>query len=160
MEITDEVFIESEAPRVFACCWDVELWPRITPHVKRIQMLQQKGCHQEFIMTVEVNGREHTVHSEREAVPEQRITYRQTRPPVFLKEHRGEWRLTREEGGIRVELTHQAILDEERAMQVLGARTPEEAREQVASSLKASGARTLGAIKHHLERRLNEGAGA
>lgn len=160
LTVKDEAIIaEHDLERVFGCFWNAALWPQLTPHVKRIQMLEESSRRQRFLMTVESQGVEHTVESLREAEPPFQITYQQSRPPAFLQEHRGEWYFARADGGTQVTLVHRAVLDMARAQEVFGAPSPEEARERVASALRANGRKTLDAIQAHLEGRLSASRG-
>lgn len=159
LTVTDEVAIAAELPEVFACFWDATLWPAITSHVKRIEMIQSHERFQRFRMTVEANGRAHTVESIRCCEPFQRISYRQTTPPAFLREHMGEWAFRAEGSAVLVRLTHQAVVDDEKAIAALKVRDADEASRVVSETLKANGARTMAAVKNHLETRPGTRAG-
>ena len=155
--ITDEVLVRADLLVVFDCIWDATCWPRLTTHVKRIEMLESEKCQQRFLMTIESNGKEHTVESFREAEPGRCIRYRQIRPPIFLKEHTGEWQFVPVADGVRVDLTHCAIIDYEKALPAFAASSPAEAEEVVSNALKVNGSKTLLAIKRHLEQGPTEG---
>lgn len=149
--ITDEVLVKADLQHVFDCIWDATCWPRLTTHVKRIEMLEDGDCRQRFLMTVESGGKDHTVESVREAEQGRWIRYRQIRPPIFLKEHTGEWRFVSVAQGVRVDLTHRAEIDYEKALPVLAASSPEEADQVVSNALKVNGSKTLLAVKSFLE---------
>jgi len=153
LTVVDEVMVKADLERVFECIWDATCWPRLTTHVKRIEMLEEGDRRQRFRMTVESNGRDHTVESVREAEPGEWIRYHQTRPPAFLKEHLGEWRFVAVDGGVRVDLVHRAEIDYDKALAALPASSPEEADRVVSTALKVNGSKTLLAVKEHLERR-------
>jgi hypothetical protein len=153
LTVIDEETISADLPEVFACFWDATLWPAITPHVKRIEMLESGDRFQRFRMTVEANGQSHTVESERSADPFRRISYRQTTPPAFLREHTGEWSFHRRGNQVAVRLTHRAVMDEEKAIAALQVRDAKEASRRIAETLRANGARTIAAVKQHLEAR-------
>lgn len=156
VSVFDEYDIASDIDSVYSSIWNAQLWPRITSHVKKIEMLESTERHQRMLMTVEANGRLHTVESVREAVPGELVTYRQTRPPVFLSEHTGEWRFTVTTGGVHLALVHRAVVDDDQAVANLGVATVDEAVELIARTLKANGARTVLAVKQHLESRPGE----
>lgn len=153
LTVTDEETIAAELPEVFACFWDATLWPAITPHVKRIEMVQADERSQRFRMTVESNGAAHTVETVRRCEPFLRITYRQLTPPPFLREHTGEWSFRAHGSAVLVRLTHQAVVDEEKAIAALQVRDAQEASRVIAQTLKSNGARTIAAVKEHLEGR-------
>jgi len=149
--VTDELMIQADPAQVFVCIWDPRLWPRITPHVKKVEILEDGERSQRFAMTVEADGRDHDVESVREAEPGRWVRYRQTRPPAFLRAHHGQWTLEPVTGGVRIHLVHEADIDYERAFSALGMSSREEAEDFVARTLKANGSRTLEAIKLYLE---------
>lgn len=153
ISVSDEHDIAADIASVYDSIWNAQLWPRITSHVKKIEMLESSERHQRMLMTVEANGRLHTVESVREAVPGELVTYRQTRPPVFLSEHTGEWRFSATPGGVHLALVHRAVVDDEQAVASLDVATVDEAVELIARTLKANGARTVLAVKEHLESR-------
>ena len=148
--VKDEVVIRAELDRVFQCFWNPFVWTRITPHVKKIEMLEETESRQRFLMTVESNGQCHTVETNREAVANTSITYQQSRPPVFLRWHRGRWTFSSEVDGIRVSLVHEAEVDGSK-LALLGATTLDQAEATVAQNLRANGSRTMAAVKGHLQ---------
>jgi uncharacterized protein YndB with AHSA1/START domain len=148
--VKDEVVIRAALNDVFQCFWNPLVWTWITPHVKKIEMLEETACRQRFLMTVESNGQSHTVETNREAVPNASITYQQSRPPVFLRWHRGTWTFSSEPDGIRVSLVHEAEVNGSN-LAMLGAETLEQAEVTVTHSLRANGNRTLLAVKQYLE---------
>lgn len=157
--VSDEHTISADLDSVYDCFWNAECWPRITPHVRKIEMIEADTHHQRMLMTVEAHDRLYTVESMRETLPKHTITYRQTRPPVFLTEHTGEWHLDEIQSGVRVRLMHHAVIDVQRAMETLGLESEEEAVETVRRTLKTNGERTIVAVKHHLESRAGHVAG-
>lgn len=150
VRVEDEIFIRAPRDLAFECFWDATLWPRITPHVKKIEMLENGAGRQRFRMTVESQGRLHTVESVRTAEGQRRITYDQTTPPVFLKRHSGEWLFDEVDDGVRIRLIHRAELDPEK-LEALDAATIADGEEAVARNLGANGMRTMQAVKAHLE---------
>lgn len=158
LTVTDRHTIRAGLSAVFDCVWNADLWPKITPHVKRIEFLEASDRAQTMRMTVLSNGTEHTVESRREADPGRLVTYSQTKPPAFLKAHDGEWHFSVVPEGVCVDLIHRAEVDYDKALDALNVATPEEADRVISSSLKANGARTLLAIKDHLESPADAGA--
>jgi len=154
--VTDQHHIRAPLDAVYGCFWDATCWPEITPHVRRIEMLEADETHQRMLMTVEAKDRMYTVESVRDSVPGRSIRYRQTRPPAFLTEHDGEWLLEQTPSGILVRLRHHAAIDMDKALEALGVATAEEAVAEVRHTLKTNGERTILAVKRHLESRTPE----
>jgi aromatase len=159
LEITDVVVIESDLQSVFYWLWRAERWPEITPHVKRVQILEEEKDRQHFRMDVLSDGKIHTVETQRQARPYGSICYRQIRPPEFLREHSGEWVLRRMGSGTEVKVVHRADVDEEKAVASLGVASAADARERVRLALSRNGKLTLEVIKNLLESQLSPLAG-
>lgn len=153
LTVTDRHTIQADLSAVFGCVWNAELWPQITSHVKRIEMLECDDRTQKMLMTVLANGAEHTVETMREADPGRRVSYVQTRPPAFLKAHNGGWHFSVVPEGVCVDLVHHAVVDYDRALSALNVASAAEADRLITSTLKSNGSRTLIAIKQYLERR-------
>lgn len=153
LTVTDRHTIRAALSDVFRCVWNAELWPKITSHVKRVEMVESNDSAQKMLMTVLSNGAEHTVESVREADPGRYVRYSQTKPPAFLKEHSGEWNFSIVAEGVCVDLVHRAVVDYDKALSALNVKTNAEADRLISSTLKSNGARTLIAIKDYLERR-------
>lgn len=149
--VTDSIIINGDLPRVFDCCWNATLWPRITRHVKQIEMIEWQATHQRFKMSVEANGKRHDMETEREAVINERITYRQSQPPPFFDEHLGEWRFEKLDGGVRVTLIHKARINESKAREILEVGSLDEAERVISETLKRNGRLTMSAIKATIE---------
>ena len=152
LTVNDRHVIQAELSAVFDCVWNAGLWPKITPHVMRVNIVESDDHTQKMLMTVLSNGAEHHVESLRKADPQRRVTYTQTRPPAFLKAHSGEWHFDAVAEGVRVDLVHHAVVDYDQALPALNVRSHAEADALISSMLKANGARTLLAIKDYLER--------
>jgi aromatase len=151
LEVTDIIVIESDLRSVFHWLWRAERWPEITPHVKRVQMLEEEKDRQHFRMDVLSDGKLYTVETQRHARPYGSISYRQTTPPSFLREHTGEWILRPVGSSIEVKVIHRADVDEEKAVASLGVATAEAALDRVRLALSRNGKLTLEVIKSRLE---------
>lgn len=151
VEVADSLEIEGSLEEVYRCFWDPEIWPKVTTHVTRIEMLESTDREQRFLMFVASDGEVHEIETRREGQPLARITYRQTRPPVFLRRHSGEWRFVPVDGRVRVELVHRAELDPEIACKKFGGVSLDEARQRVSTALSNNGRRTMVAIKELIE---------
>jgi uncharacterized protein YndB with AHSA1/START domain len=150
VRVQDEITIRGPIDKVFRCFWDAELWPVLTPHVKRIEMIERSPSSQRFLMTVESNGKSHTLETRRSADNNRRITYVQSRPPAFLRHHRGEWTFSVEGSDVRVRLLHEAVIDESK-LELLDAEDLQGAEATVARNLSANGRLTMSAVKAHVE---------
>lgn len=151
VHVADDVVIRAELNEVFGYCWKAKLWPKLTEHVKRIEMLDEQEGLQRFRMTVDNNGKLYTVETVRRATGREQIDYQQTTPPAFLRRHTGRWCFRREGNAVHVSLTHEAEVDESRALALLPVKNLDEAEHFVAESLSKNGRRTMLAIKAHLE---------
>ena len=151
VQVEDEIVIRGPIDTVFACFWNAELWPKVTTHVKQIEMIEQSPDSQRFRMTVESKGRDYTVETQRWSVRNRRITYWQPRPPEFLRRHTGEWKFFVNADGVRIRLVHEAEIDETK-LGLIGADRLDEAEAIVGNSLKANGMATMSSIKQHIER--------
>jgi hypothetical protein len=158
LTVTDRHTIRAGLSAVFDCVWNAALWPEITSHVKRIDFVERSDRSQKMLMTVLANGAEHTVESLREADPGRRVTYRQSRPPAFLKAHDGEWQFSVVPEGVRVDLIHRAVVDYDKALAALNVGTEAEADRLIGNTLRTNGSKTLIAIKNYLERQGDDGA--
>jgi uncharacterized membrane protein len=152
--VTDMMLIGAPVERVYACCWNAELWPKITPHVREIEIVNAQQDQQQMRMVVESEGKLYRVESTRTTVPGQHIAYRQNTPPAFLAEHCGEWRFYSVAGHTRIELTHRFVA-KDTARQLLGLDPNVDVDGYIAVRLKKNGLLTLSAIKQMLEQENN-----
>jgi hypothetical protein len=151
VEVIDTVLIHGKLPEVFKCFWEAELWPQITPHVKRIEMLQNSATYQRFRMDVASEGKLHSVESERYAVPNESIRYQQVIPPTLFKKHGGEWHFAFKQGDVEVTLTHRAELNEQVVLEALKVNTLTEAEQRIGATLRKNGMTTIMAVKDLIE---------
>lgn len=149
--VKDSVLIKGNVPEVYAYLWNARAWPLLNPHVKTVEMLDEGPTYQHMRMEVESDGKMVAMETKRNGMPPQSISYDQTQPPPFFKEHRGLWELQPESEGVKVTLTHTVRLDEERIKKFLNVDSLEEARSRVAAILSRNGLRTIEAIKKTVE---------
>jgi aromatase len=152
LTVTDTIRINAGLSEVYDCFWNPEYWPRLTDHVKQIEMLQWNGMHQRFKMLVESNGKQFLMETEREGVLNSSISYRQTKPPPFLQRHHGRWDFVANGEGVSVTLTHDVVIDKEKALELLPVSTFIEAERLIGENLKRNGALTMTAVKRYVER--------
>lgn len=149
--VTGEITINGSLDHVYACFWNAELWPRITPHVKQVEMVEQDQHRQRFRMVVESRGKQYQMETERCSFPNEMITYRQAHPPPIFRKHSGDWKFRQTENGVQVQLTHRVVLNQEMAKKVLGLNSISAVTETVTSILKNNGSTTMSAIKAFVE---------
>lgn len=150
--VTDSLFIAAPVEQVYEYCWNATWWPRITPHVRDIELVESSDTRQRMKMAVESDGKMYHTESVRESSPQQWIAYRQLTPPVFLEEHTGEWRFADVDGGTRVDLVHRFTARPELARQALGLGAHDDVEAGIGARLKRNGLMTLSAVKSVAER--------
>ncbi len=148
--VTDTVTIAAPLEQVYTYCWNAEIWPSITSHVRSVEMVVATATEQYFCMVVESEGKSYSVESKRTTKPNEWIRYAQEKPPLFLAEHSGEWRFQSIDQKTHVELIHRFVA-EENAREVLGLAADVNVDTFIGERLKANGVRTLCAIKNLLE---------
>lgn len=151
IDVIDHESILGVQAEVFECFWRPELWPQITPHVKRIEMIHETENHQRFIMEVHAEGKKYVMESERSALAPQIITYQQSKPPAIFRSHGGEWRFEQQGPFTQISLVHSVDVDDEKAVAVLEVKTVEEAYEKIRTNLKKNGRTTINAVKKLVE---------
>lgn len=152
MTVTDSIRIHARLSEVYDCFWNPEYWPRLTDHVKQIEMLHWDGMHQRFKMVVESNGKQFLMETERKGILNSSISYKQTQPPPFLQKHTGRWDFVADGDEVCVTLTHDVVLDNEKALELLPVSTLSEAERLIGKNLKQNGALTMTAVKRYVER--------
>lgn len=151
LDVSDTESIRGSQEEVFECFWRPELWPKITPHVKRIEMISETASRQRFVMEVQAEGRNYVMETERVAVAPKSITYQQSKPPVFLRAHAGEWSFEQRGPVTQVSLVHKVDVDDEKAVAVLGVQSAEQAHEKIRTNLLRNGRTTIEAVKKAVE---------
>lgn len=153
LSITNTIWIRGDLAEVYECFWNPRLWTEITPHVRRVEMLDQRPNFQRFKMEVNSEGKIYLMETQREGCPWQAIHYRQLQPPPFFTRHTGEWSFSGYSDGVRVTLVHQVDVDIGKACEILGAVDAEDAVGRISVSLQRNGLTTMNAIKAWLENR-------
>ena len=90
-QCTEEVLIHCPPERAYEALHRIAEWPRHLPHVRGIEVLYDDGTYQEFMMTVDSNGRPINVRSVRRCEPHRSIGFFQPECPAFLRHHGGSW---------------------------------------------------------------------
>lgn len=148
---SDIVEIKGNVDEIFRYLWDAESWPSITPHVKRIEMLEYAADFQRFKMYVESEGKEYAMETARSRIVNKSISYRQLQPPPLFLKHSGEWRFDEIGGSVRITLTHRVLLNESEAKHALGVSSVPQAEEKVRAILTRNGSLTMFAVKRLIE---------
>jgi len=151
LTVTETIMIDADLSQVFDCFWNPQYWPRLTDHVKGIEMLDANETQQRFKMLVESNGKQFLMETERQCVLNSIISYRQTQPPPFLQKHTGRWEFVAGRDGVSVTLTHDVVIDEEKALKLLPVSNLDEAKRMIGENLKRNGSLTMNAVKRYLE---------
>lgn len=93
--------------KVFSALADATRWPEIMPHCKRVDMLFDDGCNQEFLFAAMAGESEERFRSIRHCdAAALHIQYFQPEPPAVLSMHEGEWRICAEGSGCKVIAGH------------------------------------------------------
>ncbi|MEU6862350.1 aromatase/cyclase [Streptomyces sp. NPDC046876] len=154
LSFEDAVRVDGPAELVYGFLYDVADWPRLIPHVARLDVTEDEPGVQRMSMdTVVADGSAHTTESVRVCFPHAgRIVYKQTATPALMAAHTGEWSVIPDETGVTVVSQHSVLLREEAVERVLGAGTTlAEARAYVRGALGRNSTATLELAKRHAE---------
>ncbi len=154
LSFEDAVRVDGPAELVYGFLYDVAEWPRLVPHVARLDVTEDEPGVQRMTMdTVTADGFAHTTESVRVCFPGAgRIVYKQTATPALMAAHTGEWSVIPDETGVTVVSQHSVLLREEAVERVLGAGTTvAEARAYVRTALGRNSTATLELAKRHAE---------
>jgi ribosome-associated toxin RatA of RatAB toxin-antitoxin module len=150
--VKDGSLICGSVDQVYSLLWNAADWPRFAPHVREVEMLEESSERQHFRMCLETDGRAVVVETKRTGLRNRSIGYVQCRPPYFLKRHQGMWTITEKEHGVCVSITHEVVVDEEKALEVLGGASLDDAKKRIAETLSRNGLRMIEAIRSIVER--------
>ena len=149
--VKDGTVIRGSASRVYQYVWDARSWPRLNPHVKEVNVLEERPNYQHLWMQIESDGKIVTMVTERFGEPHRAVTYFQTQPPPFFKSHKGQWGIEESEGQTSLTLVHTVAVCTEKARMMLGLESDEDISSKVSSLLRRNGNRTIEAIKNAVE---------
>lgn len=153
VEVKDELEIRADLDDVFNAFWNPSLWEQVTPHVRGVCIDDQTENYQKLRMTIVNEEQTHHVETERFAIKNKEISYKQTKPPKILEWHEGLWKFSVRQDVIVVTLEHRAGIKQGNFQNLLKV-SREEGKALVASHLKRSGQLTMCAIKSYLENRI------
>lgn len=139
LELVDSETIHATREEVFHCFWRAELWPKLTSHVTRIEIVHEQDGWQRYSMEVDVEGKKYVMETQRIAVSPAAIAFHQPKPPAFMRAHTGVWNFEQNGQDTRVKVTHRVDLDEEKAMEMLSLGSVALARQKVTENLHKNG---------------------
>jgi aromatase len=116
----DGLFIAATAEQVYRVLWDVQDWPNLLPHVRRITIKESGEDHHVFEMETQGAVGIQLSQSRRLGVPHRTITYEQFQPPPLFRHHRGVWTIEPAEGGVEVTSRHWVAIEESKIEETLG----------------------------------------
>ncbi|MGW2421058.1 aromatase/cyclase [Streptomyces sp. NPDC001709] len=154
LSFEDSVRVEGPAEPVYDFLYRVGDWPRLVPHVSRLDLTEDTPGVQVMAMdTRTADGSTHTTESIRVCFPDTgRIVYKQTATPALMEAHTGRWSVVPDDTGVTVTSQHSVILREEAIPSVLGEdATIDQARRYVREALGRNSTATLNLAKRHAE---------
>jgi aromatase len=155
LSFEDSVRIAGPAGAVYDFLHDAAAWPRLVPHVDRLELTEESPGVQVMSMdTRTADGTVHTTESIRVCFPDAlRIVHKQTVTPALLDAHTGAWTVVPDATGVTVTARHDVILREEAVEPVLGAgATVADARRHVREALGRTTAATFTLARRQAER--------
>ncbi|MGP4001291.1 aromatase/cyclase [Streptomyces sp. 8N706] len=150
----DSVRVNGSAESVYDFLYRVQDWPKLIPHVSRLEVTEDEPGVQSMSMdTRTADGSSHTTESVRICFPHAgRIVYKQTVTPALMTAHTGEWSVVADETGVTVTSYHGVVLREENIERVLGdSAGVAEARQYVREALGRNSTATLNLAKKYAE---------
>lgn len=154
LSFEDSVLVDGPAELVYDFLYRVRDWPRLVPHVSRLDVTEDEPGIQVMSMdTLTADGASHTTESVRVCFPHAgRIVYKQTATPLLMAAHTGEWSVQEEGNSVRVTSHHSVLLRPETITQVLGADAGvPESRRYVREALGRNSTATLNLAKQYAQ---------
>lgn len=150
LERTDSGTIEGLASDAFYCFWRAEMWPMLTDHVVKVDMLEEQEGYQRYAMHVQVEGKKYVMETQRISVAPRSISFQQPKPPVFMRSHSGVWSFEQGPSATKVSVAHRLDVDDEKAMETLGVGSVEEARRKIMGNLERNGMAMINSVNTFL----------
>lgn len=150
LDFQEELLINSKHMPIYSLLRDAKKWPDILPHCRHVDVIYDDGKNQEFIMAVDVRGKEEKIRSIRRCLDSSSIQYFQPAPPPVLRQHTGEWMLKPEKSGTRVVSKHSIQLNPEMITAVLGDMSVDDALDYVKNAINKNSMTTLQSIDEYL----------
>lgn len=151
LERTDSGTIEAPVADAFYCFWRAEMWPTLTDHVVKVDMLEEQDGYQKYAMHVSVEGKKYVMETQRISVAPRSISFQQPKPPVFMRAHSGVWSFEQGPSATKVSVAHRLDVDEEKAMETLGVGSVEDARKKIMGNLERNGMAMINSVNAFLQ---------
>jgi aromatase len=151
LERTDSGSIAATVEAAFHCFWRAELWPQFTDHVVKVEMLEEQDGYQRYAMHVNVESKNYVMETQRIAVAPRSISFQQPKPPVFMNSHSGVWTFEEGPSGTQVSVAHRLDVNDQKAIEVLGVATAEEARQKIMGNLHRNGMAMINSVNEYLK---------
>jgi len=91
MQVDKKITISAPLDTVYATYADIQKWRDVLDDVLNIELLYKDPLHEEFLMTVERNGKPETVRSIRYTHRNEKIEIFQPSPPPNFRKMSGQW---------------------------------------------------------------------
>ncbi|MEU0580166.1 aromatase/cyclase [Streptomyces griseoincarnatus] len=160
LSFEDTVHIDASEEAVYGFLYRVGDWPRLIPHVARLDLTEDTPGVQVMRMdTMTADGASHTTESVRVCFPHAgRIVYKQTVTPALMEAHTGEWSVVSDETGVTAVAQHSVVLREDAVERVLGPGADlAQARRHVREALGRNSTATLELARRHAESAVHAG---
>lgn len=160
LSFEDTVHIDAPEKAVYDFLYRVGDWPRLIPHVSRLDLTENAPGVQVMKMdTLTADGASHTTESVRVCFPHAgRIVYKQTVTPALMEAHTGEWSVVSDATGVTAVSQHSVVLREDAVERVLGPGADlAQARRYVREALGRNSTTTLELARRHAESALRAG---
>ncbi|MFF3487423.1 aromatase/cyclase [Streptomyces sp. NPDC002701] len=154
LSFEDSVHVDAPAELVHDFLHRAGDWPRLIPHVSRLDLTEDTPGVQVMAMdTLTADGAVHTTESVRICFPHAgRIVYKQTTTPALMEAHTGEWSVVSGENGTTAVAQHSVVLREDAVERVLGPGADlTQARRYVREALGRNSTATLELARRHAE---------
>lgn len=151
LERTDSGSIQATVEAAFHCFWRAELWPKLTDHVVKVEMLEEQDGYQRYAMHVNVDSKNYVMETQRISVAPRSISFQQPKPPVFMNSHSGVWTFEEGPSGTQVSVVHRLDVNDEKAIEVLGVASAEEARQKIMGNLQRNGMAMINSVNEYLK---------
>ncbi|MEU9443041.1 aromatase/cyclase [Streptomyces sp. NPDC048304] len=154
LSFEDSVRVDGPAELVYDFLYRAGDWPRLIPHVARLDLTEETPGVQVMAMdTLTADGSVHTTESVRICFPHAgRIVYKQTTTPALMEAHTGEWSVLPDESGVTAIAQHSVVLREDAIERVLGPGADlARARRYVREALGRNSTATLELARRHAE---------
>ncbi|MBT2544777.1 aromatase/cyclase [Streptomyces sp. ISL-44] len=154
LSFEESVRVKGPAELVYDFLCGIADWPGQVPHVSRADVAEdQPGVQVVRMETVSGPDQAQATEEVRICFPHAlRIVHKQTRTPLLLEAHTGEWSVIPDETGVTAVARHNVLLREEAVEAVLGRGAGiQDARRHVRELLGGQSATVLSLAKRHAE---------